>query len=47
MPALRASGFRSPLPPRENHLDFEVFAGEQRPAVDVARVLTYSAPSGA
>ena len=36
-----------PLPPRENHLDFEVFAGEQRPAVDVARVLTYSAPSGA
>lgn len=34
-----------PLPPQENHLDFEVLAGEQRPAVEVARVLTYTAPS--
>ncbi|WP_157413168.1 DUF1684 domain-containing protein [Agromyces allii] len=36
-----------PLPPRENHLDFEVLAGEQRPATDVARVLTYVQPASA
>lgn len=31
-----------PLPPAQNHLDFEVLAGEKKPANDVARVLTYS-----
>ena len=35
-----------PLPPRQNHLDFEVLAGEKRPEHDVARVLTYEAPAG-
>ena len=30
-----------PLPPAQNHLDFEVLAGEKKPANDVARVLTY------
>ncbi|GAA1611175.1 DUF1684 domain-containing protein [Leucobacter chromiireducens] len=34
-----------PLPPRQNHLDFEVLAGEKKPANDVARVLTYEAPA--
>lgn len=30
-----------PLPPAQNHLDFEVLAGEKKPERDVARVLTY------
>lgn len=30
-----------PLPPRQNHLDFEVLAGEKKPVSEVARVLTY------
>ena len=34
-----------PLPPRQNHLDFEVLAGEKKPANDVARVLTYETPA--
>jgi len=34
-----------PLPPRQNHLDFEVLAGEKKPANEVARVLTYQ-PAG-
>lgn len=32
-----------PLPPRENHLDFEVFAGEKRPEQEIARTLTFQA----
>lgn len=32
-----------PLPPRENFIDTEVLAGEKKPAVEVDRVLTYSA----
>lgn len=31
-----------PLPPAQNSLDFEVLAGEKKPANDVARVLTYT-----
>ncbi|GAA1790461.1 MULTISPECIES: DUF1684 domain-containing protein [Leucobacter] len=34
-----------PLPPAQNHLDFEVLAGEKKPANDVARVLTYEPPA--
>lgn len=30
-----------PLPPAQNHLDFEVLAGEKKPTAEVARVLTY------
>ena len=30
-----------PVAPRENHLDFEVLAGEKRPARDVVRTATY------
>lgn len=30
-----------PVTPRENHLDFEVLAGEKRPQIDVARTMTY------
>ncbi|WP_395450098.1 DUF1684 domain-containing protein [Aminobacter sp. UC22_36] len=32
-----------PLVPRENQLDFEVLAGEKRPAQDVVRTMTYKA----
>lgn len=32
-----------PIPPRENHLELEVTAGEKKPAEDIERVLTYSA----
>jgi uncharacterized protein (DUF1684 family) len=32
-----------PLVPRENQLDFEVLAGEKRPARDVVRTMTYKA----
>lgn len=34
-----------PLPPSGNHLDFEVLAGEKRPATEVDRVLTYQSGS--
>lgn len=30
-----------PLPPSQNHLDFEVLAGEKKPDVDIDRVLTF------
>ncbi|MFB8190652.1 DUF1684 domain-containing protein [Microbacterium sp. NPDC055988] len=30
-----------PLPPSQNHLDFEVTAGEKKPDVDIDRVLTF------
>lgn len=30
-----------PLPPAQNHLDFEVLAGEKKPEVTIDRVLTY------
>lgn len=30
-----------PVTPKENHLDFEVLAGEKRPSADVARTTTY------
>jgi uncharacterized protein (DUF1684 family) len=30
-----------PLAPAENQLDFEVLAGEKRPAQDVVRTMTY------
>lgn len=30
-----------PLPPSQNHLDFEVLAGEKKPAVEIDRVLTF------
>lgn len=36
-----------PLVPRENQLDFEVLAGEKRPAQDVARTMTYQAGANA
>lgn len=32
-----------PLPPRENFVETEILSGEKKPAVDVDRVLTYSA----
>lgn len=32
-----------PVVPRENQLDFEVLAGEKRPAITVARTMTYEA----
>lgn len=30
-----------PLPPRQNHLDIEVLAGEQKPEIAIDRVLTF------
>lgn len=32
-----------PVPPQENHLDFEVLAGEKKPHTEVERVLTFNA----
>lgn len=34
-----------PVVPTENHLDFEVLAGEKRPAKEVARTMTYQTES--
>ena len=36
-----------PLPPAQNHLDFEVQAGEKKPKVEVARTLTFDAGADA
>lgn len=35
-----------PLPPAQNHLDFEVTAGEKKPVTEVARTLTFQQSSG-